>query len=87
MNFNAAQSTLDMAGSSMSLSIGTDGLDVLNALIVVNRSMHNCRVFGYYGGIQKLTALMKGIPHFIVLQLFVLLKYCCSVIYLFIFEQ
>lgn len=65
MNINAAQSTLDLSGSSMNLSIGVDGLDILNTLTVVTRSMHNCRVFGYYGGIQKLTALMKGIPHVI----------------------
>lgn len=55
-----SQSTLDLSGSSMNLSIGVDGLDILNTLTVVTRSMHNCRVFGYYGGIQKLTALMKA---------------------------
>lgn len=33
---------------------------MLVALSVVTRSMHNCRVFSYCGGVQKLTALMKG---------------------------
>lgn len=33
----------------------------MDALTVITRSLHNCRVLGYYGGIQKLTALMKGI--------------------------
>lgn len=33
---------------------------MLDALTIVTRSIHNCRVFGYYGGIQKLAALMKG---------------------------
>ncbi|QHN94309.1 BEACH domain-containing protein B [Arachis hypogaea] len=32
----------------------------LDALKIITRSLYNCRVFGYYGGVQKLTALMKG---------------------------
>lgn len=47
--------------SRNSSTITSEGLPVLDALTVITRSMHNCRVFGYYGGIQKLTALMKGI--------------------------
>lgn len=46
--------------SRNSSTITSEGLPVLDALTVITRSMHNCRVFGYYGGIQKLTALMKA---------------------------
>ncbi|XP_058069394.1 BEACH domain-containing protein B isoform X3 [Magnolia sinica] len=55
-----AQSVPDLAGSSMTLNIGAEGLHVLDALTIITRSMHNCRVFSYYGGMQKLTALMKA---------------------------
>ena len=41
-------------------TITYEGLPVLDALAVITRSMHNCRVFGFYGGVQKLTALLKG---------------------------
>lgn len=51
---------VDSPGNSTSLSITSEGLPLLNALTIIVRSMHNCRVFGYYSGIQKLTALMKG---------------------------
>lgn len=47
--------------SRNSSTITSEGLPVLDALTVITRSLHNCRVLGYYGGIQKLTALMKGI--------------------------
>lgn len=47
-------------GTSTSLTVTSEGLPVLDALTIVTRSIHNCRVFGYYGGIQKLAALMKG---------------------------
>lgn len=46
--------------SRSSSTIISEGLPILDALAVITRSMHNCRVFGYYGGIQKLTALMKA---------------------------
>ncbi|KAJ9567814.1 hypothetical protein OSB04_003780 [Centaurea solstitialis] len=49
-----------ISGTSSSLAIISEGFPVLNALIIMTRSMHNCKVLGYYGGIQKLTALMKG---------------------------
>ncbi|VFQ62264.1 unnamed protein product [Cuscuta campestris] len=41
-------------------TITSEGIPVLDALTVVVRSLHNCRLFGYYGGIQKITALMKA---------------------------
>ncbi|KAJ0086384.1 hypothetical protein Patl1_08677 [Pistacia atlantica] len=47
--------------SSTSLTSTSEAFIVLDALNIVIRSMHNCRVFGYYGGIHKLTALMKGV--------------------------
>ncbi|KAK4359154.1 hypothetical protein RND71_021383 [Anisodus tanguticus] len=46
--------------SRNSSTITSEGLPVLDALAVITRSMHNCRVLGYYGGIQKLTALKKA---------------------------
>lgn len=55
-----AQSTTEQMGTSTSLTVTSEGLPVLDALTIVTRSIHNCRVFGYYGGIQKLAALMKG---------------------------
>ncbi|KAG9440194.1 hypothetical protein H6P81_020359 [Aristolochia fimbriata] len=54
----SAQSSGDPSGISVSLD--DEGLHVLDALTIIVRSMHNCRVFGYYGGMQKLTALMKA---------------------------
>lgn len=55
------RSTTGLSGASTGLNITSEGLPVLDALAIVTRSQHNCRVFGYCGGIQKLTALMKGI--------------------------
>lgn len=57
---NGLPSSTD-SGTSNSLYITSEGFAVLHALIIMTRSMHNCKVLGYYGGIQKLTALMKGI--------------------------
>ncbi|CAH9111318.1 unnamed protein product [Cuscuta europaea] len=41
-------------------TLTSEGFPILDALAVVVRSLHNCRLFGYYGGIQKITALMKA---------------------------
>ncbi|KAM3682516.1 hypothetical protein ACJW31_12G078200 [Castanea mollissima] len=60
LNTSMMRSTTGSSGASTSFSITSEGLPILDALTVVTRSLHNCRVFGYYGGIQKLTALMKG---------------------------
>lgn len=60
LNTSVVRTGVDLPGNSTSLSITSEGLPLLNALTIITRSMHNCRVFGYYGGIQKLTALMKG---------------------------
>ncbi|KAG7971974.1 hypothetical protein I3843_07G161500 [Carya illinoinensis] len=60
LNTSMMRSTIGLSGASTSLNISSEGLPVLDALTIVTRSLHNCRVFGYYGGIQKLTALMKG---------------------------
>ncbi|KAJ4963542.1 hypothetical protein NE237_023481 [Protea cynaroides] len=60
LNTNAAESIEDLPGASFSMSIIAEGFPVLDALSIVVRSMHNCNVFGYYGGMQKLTALMKA---------------------------
>ncbi|KAM6596704.1 hypothetical protein CsatA_007228 [Cannabis sativa] len=50
----------DFSCPSATLSITSEGFLVFDALLIISRSLHNCRVFGYYGGIQKLIALMKG---------------------------
>lgn len=58
LNTGAGRTTTDLP--AVSISFASEGLPVLDALKIIIRSLHNCRVFGYYGGIQKLTALMKG---------------------------
>ncbi|KAF6143572.1 hypothetical protein GIB67_029741, partial [Kingdonia uniflora] len=60
VNTDSAESTSYQSRTSLCLNIISEGLPVLDGLTIVTRSMHNCRVFGYYGGIQKLTALMKA---------------------------
>lgn len=60
LNTSAVCTATDLQVASRSLIINSEGLPVLEALTIITRSMHNCRVFGYYGGIQKLTALLKG---------------------------
>ncbi|KAG8369183.1 hypothetical protein BUALT_Bualt15G0124700 [Buddleja alternifolia] len=47
-------------GVSTSMNIPSESWMALDALTVVTLSIHNCKVFGYYAGIQKLTALMKA---------------------------
>jgi hypothetical protein len=64
------RSTTGSSGASTSYGITSEGLPVLEALTIVTRSLHNCRVFGYYSGIQKLTALMKGIVYVIIFSAF-----------------
>lgn len=63
-------STTERLGNLTSLTLTSEGLPILDALTIVTRSMHNCKVFGYYGGIQKLTALMKGILLFFSFMLY-----------------
>ncbi|KAK6938070.1 PH-BEACH domain [Dillenia turbinata] len=59
LNASISHTTTDISWPSTSLNIISEGFLVLDALTIVIRSTHNCRNFGYYGGIQKLTALMK----------------------------
>ncbi|XP_031393123.1 BEACH domain-containing protein B isoform X2 [Punica granatum] len=54
------QSTNNFPEPPISSNITSEGLCLLEALSVITRSMHNCRTFGYYGGVQKLTAVLKG---------------------------
>lgn len=61
VNTSGVISTIEQLGTLTSSTLTSEGLPILDALTIITRSMHNCRVFGYYGGIQKLTALMKGI--------------------------
>eukprot|EP00256_Glycine_max_P033137 XP_006578291.1 BEACH domain-containing protein B isoform X3 [Glycine max] len=60
LNTDMGQSSTDLSGASAKLFITSEGFFILDALKIITRSLYNCRVFGYYGGIQKLTALMKG---------------------------
>ncbi|KAJ8762560.1 hypothetical protein K2173_007999 [Erythroxylum novogranatense] len=60
LNAGGVHAGADSSGASTSMNNISEGLLVLDALSVITRSLHNCSVFGYYGGIQKLTALMKG---------------------------
>ncbi|KAL4566093.1 hypothetical protein LXL04_030203 [Taraxacum kok-saghyz] len=53
--------TESISGSSNSLVITPESFRVLKTLTIITRSRHNCKVLGYYGGIQKLTALMKAV--------------------------
>ncbi|KAK2659945.1 hypothetical protein Ddye_006478 [Dipteronia dyeriana] len=61
INTNVGRPMMDLPEVFTSMNITSEAFTVLDALKIVTRSMHNCRVFGYYGGIQKLTALMKGV--------------------------
>ncbi|XP_047071626.1 BEACH domain-containing protein B-like [Lolium rigidum] len=42
------------------LELSTERLHVLECLTILTRSMHNCKVFSYYGGVQKVTSLLKA---------------------------
>ncbi|KAH7567644.1 hypothetical protein JRO89_XS07G0111400 [Xanthoceras sorbifolium] len=61
LNTSVVRPSMDLPEAFTSMNITSEAFPVLDALKIVTRSMHNCRVFGYYGGIQKLTALMKGV--------------------------
>uniref|UniRef100_J3L9U4 BEACH domain-containing protein n=2 Tax=Oryza brachyantha TaxID=4533 RepID=J3L9U4_ORYBR len=50
----------NISEQSSVLVLSTEGLTVLECLTIVTRSVHNCRVFSYYGGVQKVTALLKA---------------------------
>lgn len=45
---------------SESASFSLEVLYILSSLDIITRSIHNCRVFSYYGGVQKVIALLKG---------------------------
>lgn len=70
-------SSTDISGTSSSLAITSECFAVLNALIIMTRSMHNCKVLGYYGGIQKLTALVKGMLLVCYMYVFCLMLVTC----------
>ncbi|KAL5705340.1 hypothetical protein ACHQM5_023655 [Ranunculus cassubicifolius] len=59
LHTNSTESTTDLQEASLILGI-VEGFSILDALAIIMRSMHNCKVFGYYRGMQKLTALMKA---------------------------
>ncbi|CAL9114662.1 unnamed protein product [Musa textilis] len=57
---NAGQVNDDPSEPPGSFAFSTDALCALNCLTILTRSMHNCKVFSYYGGVQKITALLKA---------------------------
>ncbi|KAG0476313.1 hypothetical protein HPP92_013154 [Vanilla planifolia] len=61
LNSSTAKYGADVAELSASLTYNTDGLYALNSLMIANRSWHNCKVFSYYGGVQKVAALLKAV--------------------------
>ncbi|KAK7353018.1 hypothetical protein VNO80_18450 [Phaseolus coccineus] len=60
LNTSLGQSSTDFSGAAAKMFFTSEGFFILDALKIIARSLYNCRVFGYYGGIRKLTALMKG---------------------------
>ncbi|XP_057986936.1 BEACH domain-containing protein B isoform X2 [Hevea brasiliensis] len=60
LNITVVPSKTDLSETSTGLALPSEGFHALDALTIITRSIHNCKVFGYYGGIQKLTALMKA---------------------------
>ncbi|XP_038974911.1 BEACH domain-containing protein B isoform X4 [Phoenix dactylifera] len=59
LNNSAAQANADLSEPSASLTFSMEALYVLNCLTIITRSVHNCKVFSYYGGVQKIIALLK----------------------------
>ncbi|KAL5212760.1 hypothetical protein ABZP36_023607 [Zizania latifolia] len=57
---SCSESSANISEQSSDLLLSTEGLTVLECLTIVTRSVHNCRVFSYYGGVQKITALLKA---------------------------
>lgn len=60
VNTSVGHSPTELSGAATKLFITSEGFLIFDALKIITRSLYNCRVFVYYGGIQKLTALMKG---------------------------
>ncbi|XP_057532553.1 BEACH domain-containing protein B isoform X2 [Amaranthus tricolor] len=60
LDTGSLKSTSDPLIVATSLKITSEGIPVLEALMIVVRSVHNCRVLGYHGGIQKLIGLIKA---------------------------
>lgn len=54
------ESLANLSEQSTDLGLSTEVLPVLEWFTIVTRSVHNCRVFSYYGGVQKVTALLKA---------------------------
>ncbi|PIN12836.1 hypothetical protein CDL12_14548 [Handroanthus impetiginosus] len=52
--------TENSVGTTTVITIPSESWMAFDALTVVTMSIHNCKVFGYDAGIQKLTALMKA---------------------------
>ncbi|GFP89566.1 beach domain-containing protein lvsc [Phtheirospermum japonicum] len=52
--------TDNQVGITTCMNITSESWMALDALTIVTLSIHNCKVFGYHSGIQKVTALMKA---------------------------
>ncbi|CAL4966889.1 unnamed protein product [Urochloa decumbens] len=48
------------AEQPINLGLSTQILHVLECSAILTRSLHNCRAFSYYGGVQKITSLLKA---------------------------
>ncbi|EEE56359.1 hypothetical protein OsJ_05488 [Oryza sativa Japonica Group] len=57
---SCSESSPNISEQSSDLMLSSEGLNILECLTIVTRSVHNCRVFSYYGGVQKVTALLKA---------------------------
>ncbi|CAM0946806.1 unnamed protein product [Alopecurus aequalis] len=54
------ESSANLSEQSTDLGLSAEVFTVLECFTIVTRSVHNCRVFSYYGGVQKVTALLKA---------------------------
>ena len=52
--------TIHHSGQQNNLGLSSQILQVLECLEILTRSLHNCKVFSYYGGVQKIASLLKG---------------------------
>uniref|UniRef100_A0A0E0GD50 Neurobeachin alpha-solenoid region domain-containing protein n=1 Tax=Oryza nivara TaxID=4536 RepID=A0A0E0GD50_ORYNI len=57
---NSPESSPNYSEQPGDLGLSTERLHVLECLTILTRSMHNCRVFSYYGGVKKVTSLLKA---------------------------
>ncbi|CAD6338666.1 unnamed protein product [Miscanthus lutarioriparius] len=52
--------TIHHSGQQNNLGLSSQIFQVLECLEILTRSLHNCKVFSYYGGVQKIASLLKA---------------------------